>query len=484
MSSSKEESFWTRMNHASSAHDLPQLSATPKAPATLPIELLICTYAGKPLTHFAFPPNLPRRPLQSLVTLSATLVAFQAQNEVRDVTSSEGRLVSVVHNCFHAMAFTHDSSFPIPLLRTLVRSALTIVYSTLSSAIIAHLHTFPNADTSNLTPLVSPLLDTVLVDVITHPLPHVIQKAASLPAPVPSMRSPVAPLLRSALCKFPTITHALVMTACAPFPRRLISVAHPANFQLSDADLLTVMSIPPYRANAKCEIPNSLFLQTGGFRTPFKAHARSFELRLDPDDYEAFKEAVGGSEWRPEWTSAGGDVVWLLALSTPASDEGDKFLDHVEDILDRSTAARDLMISMEKRWSLDDIEGIADVKHHIKGVVLINRHRIVGTIGAFTHANGVAMMRCLLQPGELGVERSQTWTSVHLARVQLRALCWEKRYIVCTEDCMSLPDVIGMMQDKIVPWLKKFTDSLVPDQDRITVQPATPLSGLFSPFDS
>ncbi|KAI0567132.1 hypothetical protein FGB62_4g434 [Gracilaria domingensis] len=460
------------------------MSATPKAPAIPPIEVIICTQAGKPLAHFTFPPDLPRRPLQSLITLSATLVAFQAQNDVRDITTPDGRLVSVIHKCFHAIAFTHDVRFPIPLLRTLVRSALTIVYTTLSSAIIAHLEAFPNADTSNLTPMVTPLLNTVLVDVITHPLPHVTQKLVSLPAPVTSMRSPVAPLLHSALVKFPSISHALVMTACAPFPRRLVSVAHPANFQLSDADLLTVMSIPPYRTNAKCEVPSSLFLHTGGFRTPFKAYARAFELRLDPDDYEAFKEAVGGSEWRPEWTSAGGDTVWLVALSTPSSDEGDRFLDHVEQLLDRSTAARDLMISMERRWTLDDIYGIADVKQHIRGIVLINEHRIVGTIGAFTHANGIAMVHCLLQPGEVGVERSQHWTAVYLDHLNLRALCWEKRYIVCTEVCMSVQDVVRVMQGIIVPWLKKFTDSLVPDQDRITVQPATPLSGLLSPFDS
>ncbi|CAN8068385.1 unnamed protein product [Agarophyton chilense] len=473
------------MNHASSEHDLPQMSATPKAPVIAPLEIVICTHAGKPLANYTFPHELPQRPLQSLGTLSAALVAFQAQNAVRDVTSPNGRAVLVVHKCFHATAFTQDPRFPVTLLRTLVRSALTTVYSTLSSAIISHLYSFPNTDTRNLTSIVTPLLYTVLLDVITYPLPHVIQKPVTLPAPVSTVRTPIAPLLHSALIKFSSMTHALVMTACAPFPRRLVSVAHPANFQLSDADLLTVMSIPPYRVDAECEIPERLFLHAGGFRTPCRLFTRSFELRLDPDDYEIFKEAVGGSEWRPEWTCAGsGDVVWLIALSTPMSDEGDLFLDYVEHLLDRSTAARDLMISMEKAWTLDDIDGIGSVKHHIKGIVLIDEHRIVGTIGAFAHANGVGMIRCLLQPGELGVERSANWTAVHLAHEKLRAVCWGKRYIVCADDAMTVQEVVSLMQEKIIPWVKRFTESLTPGQDRVTVQPATPLSGMLSPFDS
>lgn len=227
-----------------------------------------------------------------------------------------------------------------------------------------------------------------------------------------------------------------------------------------------------------------MFLHSAGFRVPYNTHARSVELRLDPDHYESFKNAVGGADWRPEWTSAGSDVVWIIALSTRRSDQPDKFLDFVERRLDRSRAARDVIISMEKPWIVDDIHGIAEVKRYIKGVVLMHKHRIVGTIGAFTHENGIALLRSLLKRSFALHERGRRWKSVHSPEFRLQAVCFEEKYLLTMDDCVPLQKTIHVMETAIVPWLKKFTDYLLPEQDRVTVQPATPLSGFLAPFDS
>lgn len=472
------------MNRASSAHDLPEMSSTPLQPATPPLELIICTRAGKPLAHYAYPPSLTPRPFHSILTLAALTVAFHAQNHISDITTASGRIVFALHKCFLVTAFSQDTHCPIDLLRALLRAALTAVYSTLSRAIISHLQTFPNADTSTLNPRVIPLLNALLLDVITHPLPHILQKPVTLPVPVSANPNPIAPMLRSALLKFSSITHALVITASAPFPRCLVAVAAPANCQLTAPDILTLINLPPLRADAKWQTPTTLFLHSVGFRVAYNTYARSVELRLDPDHYESFKNAVGGADWRPEWTSAGSDIVWILALSTQRSDQPEQFLDFVERRLDRSRAARDVIISMEKPWIVDNIHGVADVRRYIKGVVLIHNHRIVGTLGAFTHENGIAMLRNVLKRKLASHERAARWKAVHSAQLGLQAVCFEERYLMTVSDCVPLQKIIHVMESAVVPWLKKFTEYLLPEQDRVTVQPATPLSGFLAPFDS
>lgn len=485
MSSQGEESFWARMNQVCSSHDLPQMPSSPRRPSILPLEVLVCTYAGKPLANFVYPPTCPERPFQSLATLCAVTAAYQASNAVRDITTSSGRLVSVAHECFHVIAFSRDRHCSLPILRTLVRSALTAVYATMSSEFVSHLDSSPNADTTNLVPRIRPLLDALLLDVITYPVPYVFQKPVILPASISLKANPVAPMLHSALTRFPSITHAIVITASAPFPHRLISFAAPANRQLSSTDLITLMSIPALRAVGKFAVSQLLFLHTDAFRIPCCVHARMFEPRLNPDDYEAFRKAVGGAAWRPEWTSSASDSVWLLALSTPSSKDADRFLDFVEKSLDRTAAARDLMVRMERSWTINDIAYIPEqVRRSIKGLFLMDKHQLAGTVGGFTHECGVAIVACMLQNGEHLVKQTSRWKALRLPHLRLTAVCWEQRYIVISRDCIGLDQIVDTMERLIVPWVRKNIDSLMPTPDTTTVQPATLLPGFLAPFDS
>lgn len=493
--------FWTRMNRSDSAADLPHMAAVPRPPPDLPsIELIVATPAGKPLLHFSYAcdnaaAHAPSRPRQQLVSLSAACVAFQGatRDAVHSVASPAGVFVSMHVQSFHIVASSSDRSTPIHFLIALVRLAVASLNAVLSASFADVLLSRPNTDAGRILDEVDAFLQTVLLNAITYPVPYAFVSAATLPCPTaPRSRSRVTRILRDILAESPlTTTHALLFTASPPLPRLLIAAASTANHQLTPLDILLLTCFAPHDTDKQPPEVQRVFLQTYGFRRASYVSLRNVHLRLDPDDFDTFKSAVGGTSWRPEWGSAGGDVVWILVVSRGPRDVRDAantFLDTVENKLDRSTAVRDVMIAMERPWTLRDLPEtmrLSDVAA-VRAMLLFDKSRVAGALGSFTHHVGLAVIKAIFQPTEQrqAHSRDEDLYSTHCTRSNLIVVVWRRSIVVCIDDSMSRQRALAVCAHQIVPWLQKCLRSLLPQHERVTVPHPTPLAHLLSPFDS
>lgn len=501
------------MNSSSPHLDLPEMSAVPIPPSIPLIELLVSTSAGKPLIHFAYGNDrqarlintahtpAPHRPPPAVASLAAAATAFQHATSSAlpgHIVTPHGTLVSIVADAFHVHVSSHDRHALPEFLRCLARVALSTIYFSLSAAFPRFLTSRPNADVSHALLPARKLISAALLDAITYPLPHLLLKTVPLPCPTsPSSREAIAEVLRRALFKWRDIvTHALVFTASPPFPRRVVATAAPANRELSPTDILLLMNLAPLRPDEEVVPPERVYLQADDFSKASWVAMRSVQLRLNPDDYEQFKTAVGGAQWRPEWNSAGGDMVWIMGLVRKAAGRenvGGEFLDFVEGALDRKSATRDLMVCMERPWTLGDMTlPVHDnLKAGIKAVVLLEETKISGTVGSFRHSIGLAIVQTLIRwdRAEMSVQspligRKKNSLVANFPSHNLFVVMFQRRFIVCFSTGVDEDDALAATEAAFVPWMKRFRCSIVPEHDRATVPPQTPLAGVLSPFAS
>lgn len=503
MPQSDDALFWHRMNHKSPEHDLPHMTSTPRRPRIPLLELHVSTSAGKPLLHFNYNPAAPDANTSSSQyarssALCATAVAYQAatNNAVRVVRAPSGVLVSLVIDQFHITVSSKSRQTSPQLLLALARISVAILYTTLSTGFSAFLASHANADVAHHTRPAQKMLQTILLDAITYPLPYTLLKPVSLPCPMsPGSRSAVSHILRRALNRCPPMAHALIFSASPPYPRRIIATVSPSNAQLSPIDTLFLMTIPPLRADDTLRTPERLYLQSDDFSRASEVFLRLVQLRLDPDDYEIFRNAVGGSEWRPEWNGSSSDSVWVMGVARKGCDKniGRDFLDCVEDSLDRASASRDVMVSMERPWTLKEIKVSieTEIRQNTKAVLLLEQRRIIGTMDSFGLDIGACIIETLMQwdgnqrdVDPIHALRSKNFIVVNFPCQKLRIVLWQRRFVVVFSDCISNERALRVCEKIYVPWLKRFASCLVPEQERATIPPRTPLAGILSPFHS
>lgn len=503
------------MNSSSPMLDLPEMAAVPIPPSLPLLELLVSTSAGKPLLHFAYGHDrqsgvintvntsvapAPHRPPLAISSLAAASTAFQhaTSSRPREVITPHGVLISLVADPFHVHVSSQGRHTPPVFLRGLARVALSTLYFSLSAAFPRFLASRPNADVSYALAPARKLVAAALLDALTYPLPHLLLASVPLPCPTsPSSRAAIADVLRRALLKWrDVLTHAAIFTASPPFPRRVVATAAPANRELSPTDLLLLMNLAPLRLDDEVLLPERVYLQADDFSKASWVALRSVHLRLDPDDYERFKSAVGGAQWRPEWNAAGGDMVWIVGIVRKAAGRekvSEEFLDFVEDALDRKSATRDLMVCMERPWTLDDmtLSIEPEVKACVKAVLLIERDKFIGTVGSFSHAVGVAVMQTLVRWDRVDMSvqsplllRSKNSLVARFPACNILVVMWHRKFVVCFDGNADVDDAVTATEKAIVPWMKRFRCSIVPEHDRATVPPQTPLAGILSPFHS
>ena len=483
-----DATFWQRQNSCSPTYDLPHITAAPTLPDLPPLELIISAPSGKLVYHFSYPKKT--RVDASALSLSAALVAYQAttKEKISLITIPQGIVLSTVIDIFHIHVCSQDRRTPSHFLHTLSRAAVIAAMTALSGAFSPHVRTNPSFDPASLRSSLDPIINVTLKDALTYPLPYALHAPVSLPA-LFAPRASLGRVLHRAYAKCPNVEHALVLTASPPFPHRVVASISSSNYPLRDSDLLLINACAPRRAD---DIPliRRLYLQSHTYRRGFYTCFRAVQLRLDPDDYEDFKRQVGRT-WTPEWTSAGGDVVWVVALATDTSD-CEKFLNMVDGDLDRHPAAKDLMVSMERPWTLTEISDAARIVENdsqfLKAVVVIDRHRVAGSVGAFEHNIGIVMVSALIlwdqdsNLDSLNIHREGkimvvTQNGFHIVVV-------ERRFLLCFDAQMEKERSLKISKEQLTSYLNRIISQLIPHDEKCAVEPLTPLANFLIPFRS
>lgn len=484
---SDDDSFWLRQDSVSPQNDHPSLSSTPSRPRHPDIELLITTPAGKSLFYFAYNrsnrhhPDFSQcarpspRPDAAISSLSATLTAFQAatQNTVSVIKTSNNTLLTHVHNALHVALLARHHPAPLQFLQALIRIAIVSICATLSASFSTHLIDHPTSRPS--LARAEPLLNAILLDALTHPLSYVLQRPISLPSHVkPSTRISLTRILRQVLIRHENITHILLFTTGPPLPVRLVASCSRANNELSGLDLLLLGALPcPSEPSIVSNI--QFFPHSKMFHVGSDVFSKVLFLRLHPDHHDMFKSAVGGRSWRPEWTQASPHTLRLIALG-----HGDptSFVNALEETLDRSLIAAELLINMELPLFLNTF-GVSGAR----ALITIHKEsRIGGTVNAFSYPIAMSCLTALYRARsqkpvqKLLVTSCPTW--------KLRVVSWYLRYLVCFD--MSVPEATALAatENVFVPWLERYQSTIVPEGEHITIHPRTPLAGLMAPFEN
>lgn len=534
---SAQWSAWTESGDP--AADLAPVRAPHPAPDPMPyVEVLVATPAGKPVLHYAHglapapaPAHTPfRRPPAEQRSLAAASVAYAAvASDVRCVRTASGAVYFAATHQLHVVVAAADRAFPEPVLAALARLSVGFLAAVLSANLMTTLHDRPHVDVApHLAPML-PRLYTLLDRALTHPLPYAALVPPSLPCPTsPGSRSALGDLLRDAIGRAPAcVSHALLVTASAPFPRKLVTIAAPSAAPLTPLDLLILMSLLPdetdvrggstavsadtaakadessdatatSRDNSASSLPARVFLQSTAHSTPYTFIAERVELRLKSDDYEMFEAAVGGSGWRPEWGASGGDVVWAVALAKTSSSQhaashGRACVARIATALDESRAARDLIVAMERPWTVRDVPQLrkdAALLRATRGIVVLSADRCAATVGACDHALGMAFALALsasgwaaIRPEDRGVERRRedVWRVVDSARgVQIIG---HRRQLLVAFDVETAEKVARtMFVDSLVPWEARYRASLLSEFDRVLLPARTMFGHLLAPF--
>lgn len=452
-----DAAFWRDMNRTPSPE--------PRPPPVTALEFLLATPAGKPLLHYSQPTSRPR---QSLSALCAAVTAFQAtsHNRVRTITTPHHTLLTYADPPFHAVLLTPSRNTPHSLLRALLRAALSVLYASLSAAFRPHLTARPHIDPSATTPLTPPLLVAALRHASAHPLPHLCLSPPALAAP--QLPNILHQLHRSHL----NIRHVLLVTALPPHPQRLIAHSTQSSAPLTSLDLLLLLAVPD---------PPLLYLQSDSFSLRMRVTTRRIALRLHPDHVHSFHEAVGGSNWRPQWHGQAAHVVSLLAVHAP-SENPTAFLDAAEHRLDRSAAAFYIAVSLETSLSLSHIPPTSHpARSSLCAIIVIANSRIIATNSSFDPRFAVPIHRALSKP-----YTDSDWRTMEAKSDRLLIVIYRSRYLLCFELNVPLSAAVHFSKHTLLPWLMlpKNQSRFVSSRHRVLIHPRTPLSGFLSPFDS
>lgn len=490
---------------------LPAISASTPSPHPMPgVEVLVATPAGKPVAHYT---HGQARPLAQQLSLAAACAAYAAvAPDVRCVRTPAGVVFFAATHSLHVAAAAADPAFPEPVLAALARLAVAFLAAVLSANLVTTLRERPHVDVAPHLEPTLPHLYTLLDRALTHPLPYAALVPPSLPCPTaPGSRCALGQLLRQAVDDSSAcVSHALLVTASAPFPRKLVTIAAPSAAPLTPLDLLVLTSmLPEENGDARrrdgrgveegveggAALPPRLFLQSTSHSTPYTMVAERVELRLRSEDYEVFEAAVGSGEWRPEWGASGGDVVWAVALAkTGRSRHADRAaLDcvvRVAGALDASRASRDLIVAMERPWTVRDLPTLRrdePLQRAVRGIVVLSRDRCAATLGACDHALGLAFAHALSASGwaapaaEDARRRTEVWRVVDRAR-GVQILGYRRRLLVAVDVQTSEKVATTMFVDSLMPWEARYRASLLSEFDRVPLPARTMFGHLLAPF--
>jgi hypothetical protein len=480
------------------------------------VEVLVATPAGKPVVHFTRghargAPGAPfARPAAQGRSLAAALVAFSAvAPDVRCVTTPAGVMFFASTHSLHVAAASADPAFPQPVLASLARLAVAFLAATLSANLVATLRDRPHFDVApHLAPSL-PHLCSLLSRALAHPLPYAALAPPALPCPTtPGSRSALCDLLRDAVATSPpAVSHALLVTASAPFPRKLITAAAPSSAPLTPLDVLVLTSMLPGEAG-RPGVPDEgeatkrpppppprIFLQSTSHAVPYVLAAAPVELRLRSEDFEAFEAAVGGGAWRPEWGPSGGDVVWAVALAKasggrPSAGAASACVAAIGLALGSSRASRDLIVAMERPWIVGDVPGLrsdAALLDAVKGIVVLSPDRCAATVGACDGELGMALSHALSTSGwaptasPTPAAAPDVWRVVDRGR-GLQVFGYRRRVLVAV--ALSTPEKVArtMFTDSLMPWEVRYRASLLSEFDRVALPARTMFGHLLAPF--
>lgn len=525
------------MDSMCSSTDLPEMARSASKPRTLPrVEVLVATSAGKPVFHFMHGQTpcahatgeggmvVERDPLHVL-SLCATMAGFAAvAPHVQTVTTRSGVVFFSSSSSLQVAVSAADRTFPVPLLTGLARLAVSFILFALSIRIVDALVARPHLDVTSVMAPLREQLTRLMSYALAHPLPYATALAPSLPCPTtPTSRNAVTELLRSAVVRSnPAVTHAMILTASPPFPRKLISTASPSGAPLSTMDKLILASL----LSDDCRLSNSIcptrvYLQSSGYERPFVVATSSTSLRLHADDYKLFETAVGGSSWRPEWGSCGGDIVWIIVIAafSSSSESSDALCfakacaKTIEESLWGSRAVRDLVVAMERPWVVSDIPSLMQQGIHTRIFVIavMSDDRIVATLGATDHSHEILLLKALrasswLRHSSRSFRVSATRKRDHLSAetkpndvmiVDSTRKIWkyaeneqhqvygqERNVLVAFDGKFAENHARCVFTNLILPWVRRFRRSLLSEFDRADVPPRTMFRNLLSPFSS
>lgn len=504
LAAGEDAAFWQRQNSRSANHDLPHMTSTPACPSHPQVELVIATSAGKPLFHFVYDsshpahPNFhPRsalfRPAAAIPPLSAALTAFLGvtHGRVSNIATSTGTLVALPQDPFHLAVLARHHPAPLSQLRALLRVAHATLLSSMSIEFSYHLKQRPNARPS--LDSATPLLRAALLAAITHPLSHALSRVPALPSPTfPAARAEVSILLRAALRTTEStrnnFSHALLFTNGPPHPSRLISSVAPANEELSSVDILLLSVLPHPPLTSTALYPHAL-----GFARRRTVFSASVDLRVHADLHDAFKKAVGGSNWRPEWAAQASAHSLRLVLLGNADADPNPVVDALRSVLAQGRANYDVLVAMERPFSLNTF-GVSAARAI---VVLARKNRLAATTGALDYEPAVAMLtayalaRTERKPAPLGHVDAMVRGDGRGAKVvnveewDYRVVVWKEEFLIVF-DAIVVNDIeaVRLVRNGFVPRLERCAAALIPEKERISVQPATPLAGFLAPFYS
>lgn len=592
-----DDAFWERMNRVDSDADLPSMAISASHPHDMPyVELLVATPAGKPVFHFqhghipdrfmrhaepeqkpepmpsTFPARLLRgwsqslrsvtpskrprrrvsredsldstdepiefvRPPAQTLSLCAASVAFAAvAPDVQTITTRAGTIFLAATHSLHVSVASAEPTFPRAALASLARLTIAFLSASLSAGIVVTLSERPHFDlTPHMAPFRAPL-SALLRHALAHPLPYACLTPTVLPSTIAQpLRAHMARGVRATLRRSdPLVSHALLLTASPPFPRRIILSAAPASAKLTELDLFVLSTLLPEdfkevkaAANGIQDIlPRRVFLQCTRHTQAYALHAVHCQLRLQAEDFEMFEAAVGGDKWRPEWNAHGGGSVWILVLARVPDRAPERArlaarecASSLARTLDTSRGVPDILVAMERPLDVCTVAAAAataDVtearmRSVLLGVVVFSADRVVTTIGASDHELGYSIVRALYSEKRTALPTDSstndadpqiTATSIPAATAPAsnakQAALWyvdlaDARHRVvgnaqfCIAVCRadkSLAEARALFLDALLPWALEQQNALLPESDRVTVPPRTLLGDFLAPFPS
>lgn len=400
-----------------------------------------------------------------------------------------------MHNVLHVILVCKQTPVPNTLLNALVQTVILGTYFFSSLALDSYLQTNPNARPSFLA-RISPLLDVVLLDVVSHPLSYALAKPTVLPSTCTPFNRRRLSEVMSNLITDPSfrdvVTYAVMFTSGPPFPCQLVVSCGPIHAALTSHDLLILSCLSTHdsqqnrlsQTRTSAQTQHKVYPQAWNFERGFHLVSRHVELRLHPDHYDRFKSAVGGHSWRPEWTHRPPHSV-TVSLLTSNVDSAYCFLDQLECRLDRASDVTSLLICMERPLNMHPLS-----VHGVRDIIVLNaRDRVAGTLGAFAYPAAICALMTMQRAdsGEMDGKTCDSNLFVRtFAKIGLRVVYWRRRIVVLFDlrDSTSDAAAVHVTRNILEPQINRYMRHIIPPDERVVIHARTPLAGFLAPFVS
>lgn len=491
--------FWRQMNSIDCAFDAPGMSSQIHLPEGVLFDVLVSTAAGKPLFHYG------SRPYEQVVSLSAACVAYSHAThtgEVRSIYSPrDGRILFGNFGHIFAVVLCTDKNIPAEFLKSLATVSITSIYFLLSKGFSQLLSSRPNLDLGNKnnSDVVNTWTRKFIGRTIAFPIGFTLELTNTLPcAYFPHSLRTLGNLLRAAWKSSKSISHVLALSASPPFPHRIISCISPVYQKLSVSDLTLIAALLPLNLKTDdLDLPSKIFLQTNNYSKASIISTKLVELRLNGNDFEAFRNHVGGEQWRPQWNADGANAVWLVIISDYNGNTNTngginrQVLNELERKMDRSSLAKDIMIWLERPFKVADL-----IPNAIKGVrfiaKIVGNKRILASPGCLGYECGLEIIRLhrenLLQ-SSLDTENNNNIkpNTNYICRRNASMGLWifmKNSTFVFLDLSLSLEKCRSICDKYILPWFNANGHLLFSQNNFVDLPPETPLSFLLAPFES